>query len=140
MRHWLVKQEPGDYPFAQLFADGSTVWTGVRNFQARNYLREMKRGDAVFYYHSGGERAIVGLAEVRREAFPDPTATAGDWSAVELVARAALPRPVPLAAVKADPRFAGLALVSHARLSVLPVSPGHAAALLRLGAGEEAGD
>ena len=106
MNHWLVKQEPEDYAFAQFVEDKYTDWTGVRNFQARNNLRAMEVGDTVLYYHSGGERAIVGTAKVSRAAFPDPTMEAdeekGQWIAVELRADRALKNPLPLAAVKAD--------------------------------------
>ena len=126
MNHWLVKQEPEDYPFAQLVGDGRTEWTGVRNFQARNNLRAMKKGDRVLYYHSGAEKSIVGTATVSREAFPDPTVTTddprGDWFAVELAAGKPLTRPVTLAEIKSDPKLGDMPLVKHSRLSVMPVS------------------
>ena len=125
MKHWLVKQEPDTYPFSQLVADGRTAWTGVRNYQARNFLREMCVGDAVLYYHSVGEKAVVGTAKVARGAFPDPTMGQGEekggWVAVELEADASLPRPVSLAEIKADPALSGLLLVRHTRLSVMPI-------------------
>ena len=126
MNHWLVKQEPENYPFDQLAADRRTDWTGVRNFQARNHLRAMRAGDRVLYYHSGGEKAIVGTARVTREAFMDPTVAAddppGEWCAVELAADEPLARPLPLAEIKADPALAGLPLIRQSRLSVMPVS------------------
>jgi predicted RNA-binding protein with PUA-like domain len=78
-RFWLVKQEPADYPWTQLVADGMTAWTGVRNFQARNHLRAMQAGDLVLYYHTGEAREVVGVARVARAAYPDPTATEGEW-------------------------------------------------------------
>lgn len=84
IHYWLVKQEPSAYPFAQFLKDQTTCWDGVRNFQARKYLRSMQPGDPVLYYHSGEEKAVVGLAEVARKAYPDPTASEGDWSAVDL--------------------------------------------------------
>jgi len=118
---WLVKQEPADYPWAQLVADGGTAWTGVRNFQARNHLRAMQPGEPVLYYHSGAERAVVGLAQVTRAAYPDPTARDGDWVAVDLKPVRALPRPVSLAEIKADPALKNLPLIRQSRLSVMPV-------------------
>lgn len=122
MQFWLVKQEPETYPWSQLLKDGRTVWDGVRNYQARNHLRAMREGDRVLYYHSGGEKAVVGVAEVSREAFPDPTAQEGDWLAVELKALRGLKRPVPLAEIKRDGNLAGIALVRQSRLSVMPLS------------------
>ncbi len=83
-QHWLVKQEPEAYSWNDFVRDGLTKWTGVRNFQARNNLRAMRKGDAVLFYHSVSEKAVVGVAKVTGEAFPDPTAEEGDWSAVEL--------------------------------------------------------
>ncbi len=125
MNHWLVKQEPEDYAFAQFMKDKRTDWTGVRNFQARNNLRAMKAGDAVLYYHSGEERAVVGTATVSRAAFPDPTMEAdeekGQWVAVELQAGKALKHPLPLTAVKADPALKNMILAKNSRLSVMPV-------------------
>lgn len=118
---WLVKQEPADYPWSRLVAEGGTAWTGVRNFQARNYLRAMQPGDPVLYYHSGAERALVGLARVARAAYPDPTAAEGDWVAVDLVPVQALPRPIRLAEIKSDPALKNLPLIRQSRLSVMPV-------------------
>ena len=132
MRHWLVKQEPAAYPWSQFVADGHTVWTGVRNFQARNFLREMALGDPVLYYHSVTEKCVVGVATVSREAFPDPTAEEGDWSAVELHPRETLPTPVPLAAMRDDPELSNLALLRQSRLSVVPVTRAEYDAILRL--------
>ncbi len=137
MNHWLVKQEPETYPFSQLVSEKRTDWTGVRNFQARNNLRAMKKGDQVLYYHSGDEKAVVGTAHVSREAFADPTVDAddraGDWSAVELSAGAALHRPVTLAEIKADPACAAMLLVRQSRLSVMPVTRAEYEHILRLG-------
>ena len=120
-RYWLVKQEPEAYPWSQLVADKKTAWTGVRNFQARNHLRAMKAGDAVLYYHSVTDKQIVGIAEVVREAYPDPTATDGDWSVVDLAPRRALERPVDLATLKADPVTCDMPLIRQSRLSVMPL-------------------
>jgi predicted RNA-binding protein with PUA-like domain len=120
---WLVKSEPAKYAFADLERDGSTVWDGVRNNQAALYLKAMKVGDQVFYYHSQEGLAVVGVAEVAREAFPDPTDPAGRFVAVELKPVRALARPVTLAEMKAEPALAGMAMFRQFRLSVSPVSP-----------------
>ena len=133
IQHWLVKQEPADYPWSQLVADGVTAWTGVRNFQARNHLRAMQPGDPVLYYHSGEAREVVGLARVTRAAYPDPTAEEGDWYCVDLAPDQALARPVTLAAIKADPGLAGIALARQSRLSVMPLAPAAFERLLALG-------
>jgi predicted RNA-binding protein with PUA-like domain len=121
--HWLVKQEPEDYAWDQFVADGGTAWTGVRNYQARINLRAMAVGDRVLYYHSGGERAVVGIAEVLKTAYPDPTAEEGEWVCVDLVPVKKLPKPVSLATVKAEPSLAQIALVRQSRLSVMPLTP-----------------
>jgi predicted RNA-binding protein with PUA-like domain len=123
MRYWLVKQEPEAYPWSQLVADKKTTWTGVRNFQARNHLRAMKTGDAVLYYHSVTGKQIVGIAEVVREAYPDPTATEGDWSVVDLAPRQPLKAPVDLATLKTDPVTKDMPLIKQSRLSVMSMEP-----------------
>lgn len=123
MQYWLVKQEPEEYSWDRLVAEGGTGWTGVRNYQARNHLRAMRRGDGVLFYHSGRQRAVVGIARVQREAYPDPTASEPDWVAVDLEPVRALARPVPLAEIKADPDLRQMALIRQPRLSVMPVSP-----------------
>ncbi len=133
MASWIVKQEPTSYPFSQLVKDGKTAWTGVRNFQARNNLRAMRKGDRVFYYHSVEERQVVGLATVAKEAHPDPTATEGDWSCVTLRAGKALPKPVTLEAIKGHPRLKEIALVRQSRLSVVPLTEAEADELAKLG-------
>src|SRR5580692_10466798 len=101
MNYWLAKSEPEAYSWQQLVADGKTAWTGVRNFAARNNLRAMKKGDLVFFYHSGEEKSAVGLARVEKEFYPDLTAEEGDWSCVDLGAVKALAKPVTLAQIKA---------------------------------------
>ncbi len=121
-QYWLVKQEPSTYPWEQFVKDGSTQWDGVRNYQARNNLRLMKKGDRVLYYHSVSGKEIVGIAEVSREYFPDPTAGSGDWSAVELKPVKALGSPLSLDAIKEDEVLSGMALVRQSRLSVMPVT------------------
>lgn len=121
MNYWIVKQEPEDYAWSDFAADGKTAWTGVRNYQARNNLRAMKAGDKVFYYHSGEEKAIVGIAKVDKAGYPDPTAKDGDWVAVDLRAEKALKTPVTLAVLKADKVLQNIALVRNSRLSVSPI-------------------
>ena len=121
-KFWLVKQEPSAYSWANFVADGKTSWTGVRNYTARNNLRAMRKGDAVLFYHSVSEKAVVGTARVIREAYSDPTATEGDWSAVDLVPEKALPRPVTLDEIKRNPRLKQIALLRLSRLSVQPLT------------------
>jgi predicted RNA-binding protein with PUA-like domain len=122
-QHWLVKQEPQAYSWESLVKEGVTAWTGVRNFQARNHLRSIRVGDWVLFYHSGEVKAVVGLAQITRAAYPDPTATEGDWSAVDIKAVKPLPRPVTLAEIKADPALKQMPFVRQSRLSVSPVTP-----------------
>ena len=133
MRHWLVKQEPTDYPFSRLVKDGRTRWDGVRSFQARNSLKAMAEGDLVLYYHSGDEKAVVGLAEVARATYADPTAEEGDWVAVDLAPRKPLRAPVTLAQVKADGALRDLPLLKQSRLSVMPVEAAAFERILALG-------
>jgi predicted RNA-binding protein with PUA-like domain len=132
MSYWLVKSEPEAYAWSQLVKDGVTAWTGVRNFAARNHLRAMKSGDRVFFYHSGEEKSVVGLARVVKEAYPDPTATEGDWSCVDLAPEKALAKPVTLAAIKADKILKEMVLVRQSRLSVSPVTSEQFERLLQL--------
>jgi len=133
MKYWLVKQEPDSYPWEQFVRDGRTAWTGVRNFQARNNLRTMQKGDEVFYYHSVKGKSVVGLAKVAREAYADPTAKEGDWSCVDLVPVAACRTPVELEQIKAEPALRDVALLRQSRLSVMPVTAAEAKVLKRLG-------
>ena len=121
-QYWLVKQEPTSYAWSAFVKDGRAAWTGVRNFAARNHLRAMRQGDRVLYYHSVVGKEVVGVAEVSAEAYPDPTATDGDWSCVDLVPIRALPRPVSLDAIKANPKLKALPLLRQSRLSVSPVA------------------
>jgi len=120
--YWIVKQEPESYSWNNFVEEGRTAWTGVRNFQARNNLRAMKKGDVVGYYHSGDEKQVVGLARVEREAYADPTADEGDWSCVDLAAVKPLKKPVALATMKGDSVLASMRLVKMSRLSVSPVT------------------
>jgi len=117
-RYWLVKQEPSSYSWTDFVADGSTNWTGVRNFQARNNLRAMRKGDAVLFYHSVTDKAAIGIAEVVREAYRDPTAKEGDWSAVDIRPLKALNQPVSLEQIKTEPRLRNIPLLKNSRLSV----------------------
>ena len=119
---WLVKEEPTHYAFDRFVADGSTVWSGVRNPVAQRNLRSMKKGDRVFYYHTGNEKAIIGTAKVTAEAYPDPKDKTGKMVVVELAPGKRLKRPVTLAEIKASGRFADWALVRVPRLSVMPVT------------------
>ena len=133
MAHWLVKSEPDAFSWDQQVQNGTEPWTGVRNALASNNLKAMKRGDRAFFYHSNIGKEIVGVVEVAREAYPDPTDATGRWVCVDLRAVGPLPQPVTLAAIKADPEFADLALVRMSRLSVMPVSDAHWARLCKLG-------
>ncbi len=133
MNYWLVKQEPEDYAWADFVRDGRTAWTGVRNFQARNHLRAMASDDRVFYYHSGKDKMVAGLARAVRAAYPDPTADEGDWSAVDFVPLKSLAQPVTLRAIKGDKILRELALVRQSRLSVMPVTKQQAERLAELG-------
>jgi len=119
---WLVKQEPSSYSWSDFVADGETGWTGVRNFAARNNLRKMQKGNEVLFYHSGDEKAVVGIAKVTRTAYADPTANEGDWSTVDIAAVKALRRPVTLREIKDNPRLKRIPLVRQARLSVMPLA------------------
>jgi predicted RNA-binding protein with PUA-like domain len=122
VNYWIVKQEPEAYSWSAFVKDGATAWTGVRNYQARNNLRAMKRGDLVLYYHSGDEKQAVGLARVSKSAYADPTASEGDWACVDLTPVKALARPVTLGAIKSDKAHKDILLVRNSRLSVSPLS------------------
>lgn len=119
MNYWLVKSEPDVYHYDTLVKDKKAVWDGVRNFAARLHLKAMKKGDLVLYYHSGGDKAVVGIAKVVKEWYPEPGEP--DWAVVELTPEKKLKRPVTLAEVKADKRLSEMKLVKLARLSVQPV-------------------
>jgi predicted RNA-binding protein with PUA-like domain len=120
--YWMVKQEPETYSWDDFVKDGKTDWSGVRNYQARNNLREMKNGERVLFYHSGKDKAVVGLAEVVKSAYPDPTANDEQWVAVDLKPLRALKNAVPLAAIRYDTRLADLPLIRQSQLSVMPLS------------------
>ena len=118
---WLVKQEPSSYSWSDFVAEGKTSWTGVRNFAARNNLRKMQKGDEVFYYHSGDEKAVVGIAKVVRIAYPDTTADEGDWSTVDLAPVKPVAKSITLREIKSNPRLKNILLVRQSRLSVMPL-------------------
>lgn len=132
---WIVKTEPSSYSWGDLEREGRTAWDGVKNAQALIHLRAMREGDQVLVYHSGDEKALVGLARVARAPYPDPKLDDAKLVVVDLAAERALGRPVTLAAIKASGKFAGLALVRQGRLSVMPVSPVEWKGLMKL-AGE----
>ena len=135
MNYWIVKSEPEAYSWPQFLKDGQTAWTGVRNFAARLNLRAMKKGDHVFFYHSGEEKSVVGLARVKKEFYPDPTADEGDWSCVDLAAEKTLAKPVTLAQIKADKILKEMILAKQSRLSVSPVTKTQFERLLKLADG-----
>lgn len=125
MAYWLLKTEPDEYSWDDQVKRGSKgeAWTGVRNFTARRHLKEMKKDDRFFFYHTGEEKQIVGTGEIIREAFPDPTAKKDEgWVAVQTAAGKPLPKPVTLATIKAEPTLKDMALVKYGRLSVQPVT------------------
>jgi predicted RNA-binding protein with PUA-like domain len=133
MAYWLVKSEPAKYGFEDLVRDGRTVWDGVRNNAAALHLKAMKTGDEVFYYHSQEGLAVVGVARVVKEAFPDPTDASGRFVAVELAPVRPLPKPVTLAEIKANPKLSGMTMLREFRLSVSPVKADEWAEILRMG-------
>lgn len=130
--YWLVKSEPDAFSWDMQVAHGVEPWTGVRNFTARNNLAAMHKGDLAFFYHSNTGKEIVGVVEVAREAYPDPTADSSKWVCVDMRAVAPVPTPVTLAQMKADPKLEGFDLLRLSRLSVVPVSPAHWAYICKL--------
>jgi predicted RNA-binding protein with PUA-like domain len=132
MANWLVKSEPAKYGFEDLQRDGKTVWDGVRNNAAALHLKGMQVGDEVFYYHSQEGLAVVGVAKVVKAAFPDPSDASGRFVAVELAPVKALPKPVTLAEIKANPKLAGMTMLREFRLSVSPVKADEWAEILRM--------
>ena len=130
---WMVKQEPESYSWSDFVEDGRAAWTGVRNFQARNNLRTMGKGDRVFFYHSGDDKAVVGIAKVEREAYADPTATEGDWSCVDLTPVKPLKHPVTLDTLKTDAGTKDMVFIKQSRLSVSPLTEKQFARILVLG-------
>src|SRR5512145_1148619 len=133
MAQWLMKSEPGSWSWEDQVKAGSTNWDGVRNPQATNFLKAMKRGDRAFFYHSGEERRIVGLVEGAREFYPDPKDKSGRFGMVDVRTVGPLPQPVTLAAIKAEPKLKDLLLVRQSRLSVMPVDAASAKLIQRMG-------
>ena len=133
MAYWLVKSEPGSYSWDDMVADGQTHWDGVRNYQASNNMKAMKRGDRVFFYHSVKEKRVVGIVEVVKEYYPDHTDPKGRFGMVDVKAVKPFKQPVTLEQIKADPRFENLALIRQSRLSVMPVSDAEWKAICELG-------
>lgn len=123
MNYWLIKSEPFVYSWDAFVNDGKTAWEGVRNYAARNFLRNMKKGDLALYYHSNEGLEVVGIAKVIREAYPDPTGEGDTWSAVDFKAHKKLRNPVSLAHIKNDPLLSEIALIRQSRLSVMPLKP-----------------
>lgn len=133
IRHWLVKSEPSAYSWADLVREGKTAWTGVRNFQARNNLRAMRKRDLVLFYQSVTDPAVMGITKVVKEAYADPTAKEGDWNCVDLEKVKPLPSPVSLAAIKTEKSLAEIALIKQSRLSVMPITPREYERILGMG-------
>jgi predicted RNA-binding protein with PUA-like domain len=134
--YWMVKQEPETYSWDDFVREGKTDWTGVRNYQARNNLREMKTGDRVLFYHSGKEKAVVGLAEVVKSGYPDPTAEDEQWIAVDLKPINGFTNPVPLPAIRYDKRLNKLPLIRQSQLSVMPLTKDEYDVITGMGSGK----
>ena len=130
---WLLKSDPETYSYPDLVKDGSTYWDGVRNYQARNNLKKMRKGDTAFIYHSQEEKTIVGLVQVTKEFYQDPTDKTGEWVVVELEAKKTAKKPVSLETIKKDPLLKTMLLVTQSRLSVMPVTEAQASRILEVG-------
>jgi predicted RNA-binding protein with PUA-like domain len=133
MNYWLVKSEPDAFSYERLEREGRTMWDGVRNYAARNNLRAMKQGDLVLFYHSVTGLEVVGICSVAQEAYPDPTASKGDWSVVDIVPVQRLRQPVSLKTIKATPELQQIGLVRIGRLSVMPLEKSEFDCILKLG-------
>jgi predicted RNA-binding protein with PUA-like domain len=120
--NWLMKEEPENYSFDDLLRDGRTSWTGVKNPLAQKHLRSMQKGDRIFFYHTGSQKSVAGIARAADAAYPDPADKSGKLYAIDVVPVTKLDTPVTLAAIKADPGFASLPLVRMPRLSVMPIA------------------
>jgi predicted RNA-binding protein with PUA-like domain len=136
-KYWMVKQEPETYSWDDFVKDGRTDWTGVRNYQARNNLREMKVGDRVLFYHSGKGKEVVGMAEVAKSAYADPTADDPQWVAVDIKPLKPLSAPVPLAAIRYDKRLGQLPLIRQSQLSVMPLTKDEFDVIVAMGSGKQ---
>ncbi len=135
MSYWLAKSDPDTYGWSDLVRDGKTSWDGVRNYKARNYIRSMKPGDTVLFYHSGEQKAVVGAMKVLSDPYPDRTAAEDIWSAVDVAPAWSLKSPVELSRIKAEPALAGIHLVRVARLSVMPLEKSQFDLIVSLGGG-----
>ncbi len=133
MNHWLVKSEPFKYSWEQFNKDGRTFWDGVRNYQARNNLREMKEGDLVLFYHSNEGKDVVGIAKVVKEAYQDPTTADTNWVVVDLIPVQSLDKPVTLAQIKAEESLVDISLLKQGRLSVMPLKATEFDKILEMG-------
>lgn len=133
-QHFLIKSEPNVYSFADLIRDGRAVWDGVRNYEARNNLRAMKSGDRLLFYHSNIGKEVVGIAEVAKTAYPDPTSPGEDWSVVEVTPLCAMKTPVTLDAIRKEPKLKDINLVRKGRISVVPVTRAEFTQVLKMGA------
>ncbi len=133
MNYWLVKSEPSEYSWQQFVKDGRTHWDGVRNYQARNNLKEMKVGDLVLFYHSVKAKEVIGIARVVRAYYPDPTTDDDRWVVTDMVPEEELAKPVSLDRIKKDPRLENIALVRQARLSVMPLKREEFDAIVEMG-------
>ena len=132
--YWLFKTEPETYRFTKLLQDKTTNWDQVRNYQARNFLREVKRGDLALIYHSGADKAVVGIAKVTREAYPDPDPEkAGEWVQIDLCAVEPLQVPITLKVIKSTPQLSTLLLIKQSQLSCMPITAAHFQTFLKLG-------
>ncbi len=134
---WMVKQEPETYSWFDFVRDGRTDWTGVRNFQARNNLKQMKAGDRVLFYHSGTGKCVVGIAEVAKTGYPDPTADDPQWVAVDLKPLKPLKESVPLAAIRYNDKLANLPLIRQSQLSVMPLTKDEFETIVAMGSGKK---
>ncbi len=137
VKHWLIKSEPATWSWDDQVKKGTTKWDGVRNFQAAANLKAMKKGDLAFFYHSGDERAILGIVEIVHEYYPDPSDETGRFGMVDVKLHSALARPVTLEAIKAEPRLGHLALVRHSRLSVMPIDDPSWTLIYAMGGGDK---
>lgn len=131
MNYWMVKTEPNSYSWDDFLKKGEDVWDGVRNYQARNFLKDMQLGDPVLFYHSGKDKAVVGVAEVSKEAYPDPKDEA--WVAVSLKVKQALAQPVTLEAIKSEDRLSQMLMLRQSRLSVMAVTKAEFELILKMG-------
>lgn len=132
-QYWLLKSEPEAYSWQQLLTEGVTFWEGVRNYQARNNLKQMQVGDVALFYHSVSEKAVVGVCCVTKTAYPDATDPTGKWVGVDVVPVQSLPYPVPLASIKTTPTLTEIALVRQSRLSVVPLTPAEFEQIIKMG-------